>query len=130
MTPAPGAHWWRMAVVAGTTAEDVAVEVTRAVRQGDSVEVEAASPEGFHHALAGIAAARCVRAHEGREIALAPSFAGDDEMALRLRVLLTTLSAGQLHERIRAQLEDLVGGDSPLPTPTPTPSPAAGLLRC
>lgn len=43
---------------------------------------------------------------------MAPSIVGDGpEPALRLRVLRATLSAGQLHELLRAELEELVGGD-------------------
>ena len=69
-------------------------------------------PRRCSTALAGLATARGELAHDGQEIALAPSCAGASEDVLRLRVLPATLSPGQLHERLRAQLEDLVGGES------------------
>ena len=62
----------------------------------------------------GITTARLMLAHDGREIAVAPSLVADaaeDGPILRLRVLRAALSAGQLHELLRAQLQELVGGD-------------------
>ena len=47
-------------------------------------------------------------------IVVAPSLvanAAEDGPILRLRVLRAALSAGQLHELLRAQLHELVGGD-------------------
>lgn len=112
VTTPTGSLWCRLAVIASTPAADVAAAVTRAIRRGGSVEVDAAGPEALQHALAGLVSARGELAPEGREIAVAPSFAGADEDVLRLRVLPATLSPGQLHERLRAQLEDLMGGES------------------
>ena len=54
-------------------------------------------------------------AHDGPEIAVAPlvadAVAGEPGSILRLRVLGAALSAGPLHELLRAQLQELVGGD-------------------
>jgi stage V sporulation protein SpoVS len=99
----------RSAAPAGVTAA-----VVEAVRRQGTVEVEAAGAEALQHAIEGIAAARVALTHDGREIAVAPSLVGDArgrEPTLRLRVLRAALSAGQLHELLRAQLEELVGGD-------------------
>jgi hypothetical protein len=89
----------------------VAAAVAEAVRRQGSVEVEAAGAEALQHAIEGIAAARVTLAHDGREIAVAPVLDAGPEPALRLRVLRATLTAGQLHELLRAQLEEFVGGD-------------------
>ena len=105
----------RLRVTGSAAPGSVAAAVAEAVRRQGTVEVEAAGAEALKHAIAGIAAARVALAHDGREIAVAPSLVDDArgrEPAMRLRVLRATLSAGQLHEVLRAQLEELVGGDA------------------
>jgi stage V sporulation protein S len=114
--PAPMATGCRRLRVAHTSAPaQVASAVAEAVRREGTVEVEAAGAEALQQAVEGIAAARALLAHDGREIAVAPSRVdhgvdGAQEPVLRLRVLRATLSAGQLHELLRAGLQDLVGG--------------------
>jgi len=94
----------------------VAAAVADAIREQGNVEIEAIGAGPLQQAVEGIATARAQLSHDGREIAVAPSLAYDTEEArgpvLRLRVLRATLSAGQLHELLRAELEDLVGGDA------------------
>lgn len=94
----------------------VAAAVAEAVRRDGTVEVEAIGAGALQLAIEGIATARLMLAHDGREIAVAPlvadAVAGEPGPILRLRVLRAALSAGQLlHELLRAQLQELVGGD-------------------
>lgn len=87
----------------------VAAAVAEAVRREGTVEVEAIGADALQLAIEGIATARLMLAHDGREIAVSPAL--EDGPTLRLRVLRAALSAGQLHELLRAQLQELVGGD-------------------
>ncbi|MDQ3643141.1 MAG: stage V sporulation protein S, partial [Actinomycetota bacterium] len=93
----------------------VAAAVAEAVRRKGTAEVEAIGAGALQLAIEGIATARLMLAHDGREIAVAPlvaePVAGEPGPILRLRVLRAALSAGQLHELLRAQLQELVGGD-------------------
>ena len=93
----------------------VAAAVAEAVRLEGTVEVEAIGAGALQLAIEGIAAARLMLAHDGREIAVAPlvadAVAGEPGPIVRLRVLRAALSAGQLHELLRAQLQELVGGE-------------------
>ena len=112
VAPAPvGGECRRLRVTRSAAPAGVAAAIAEAVRRQGSVEVEAAGAEALQHAIEGIAAARVTLAHDGREIAVAPALDAGPEPALRLRVLRATLTAGQLHELLRAQLEELVGGD-------------------
>ena len=113
--PSVGAGRRRLRVGGASAPAEVAVAVVEAVRREGSLEVEAIGADALEHAVEGIAAARAALARDGREIAMAPSVVESPDSAtpvLRLRVLRATLSAGQLHELLRAQLEDLVGGDA------------------
>ena len=95
----------------------VAAAVAEAVRREGTVEVEVIGAGALQLAIEGIATARLMLAHDGREIVVALLVADADAVAgepgpiLRLRVLRAALSAGQLHELLRAQLQELVGGD-------------------
>ncbi len=114
--PAPvGGHCRRLRVTRSAAPGGVAAAVAEAVRRQGTLAVEAAGAEALQHAIEGIAAARVALGHDGREIAVAPTVVVDAEATeptLRLRVLRATLSAGQLRERLRAELEELVGGDA------------------
>ena len=116
--PAPvSAGCRRLCVGESSTPVEVAAVIADAIREEGTVEIEAIGAGALQQAVEGIATARAQLSHDGREIAVAPSMAYDDTEeapgpVLRLRVLRATLSAGQLHELLRAELEDLVGGDA------------------
>ena len=104
----------RLRVRPTSTPTRVAVAVAEAVRREGTVEVEAIGAGALQLAIEGIATARPMLAHDGREIAVSPSLvaeAAEDGPTLHLRVLRAALSVGQLHELLRAQLQELVGGD-------------------
>lgn len=104
----------RLRVRETSTPVRVATAVAEAVRRQGAVEVEAIGAGALQLAIEAITTARLMLAHDGREIVVAPSLvakAGEEGPILRLRVLRAALSAGQLHELLRAQLQELVGGD-------------------
>jgi stage V sporulation protein SpoVS len=67
----------RLRVTGSAAPAGVAAAVAEAVRRQGTVEVEAAGAEALQHAIEGIAAARAALAHDGREIAVAPSLVDD-----------------------------------------------------
>ena len=98
--PAPAAAAPQL-LHAACSRRTLAPAIADAVRRDGGVDVEANGAEALQRAVEAIVAARELLAPDGREIAVSPAIVGS---AVRLRVLRATLTAGQLHEVLRARL--------------------------